>query len=181
MSWIENFESINVNYKLFYREDITHIKFRYIYVNNDDNNIEKIKEEVITLRTPNYISREELLGLIKKHNKFANKSYTILSIVKHNVTIEPEDINYYLACTTPETTFNFLTSIKNIDAIPLEKTIFMFQKLNDITIIFYEKSENNNSNSNNTNNSNQNHTKRIFIKRIHGNKHKHKKTYRKTY
>jgi len=183
ISWIENFESIDVNYKLFYTEDITKIKFRYIYVNNNNNdnnnnnNIEKIKEEVVSLRTPNYISREELIGLIKKHNKFANKSYTILSIVKYNITIEPADIHYYLACSTPETTFNFLTSIKNIDAIPLEKTISMFQRLNDITIIFYEKTENDRKNQ--QQDQYQNQTKRIFIKRIHGNKHK--KTYRKTY
>ena len=35
---------------------------------------------------------------------------------------------------------NFLTVIKNIDAVPFEKTINMLHDLNDIIFIFYEKS-----------------------------------------
>ena len=56
--WIEEFESLDNNYKTFYAEDIMHIKFHYIYINKE-NNIDKVKEETVLLRSPNYISREE--------------------------------------------------------------------------------------------------------------------------
>ena len=35
----------------------------------------------------------------------------------------------------------FLTSVKNIDAIPLKKSITMFEDLNELLIIFNEKLE----------------------------------------
>jgi len=36
---------------------------------------------------------------------------------------------------------NFLVPIKNFDSITFEKTINMFQDLNDLLFIFYEKSD----------------------------------------
>ena len=194
IQWIENFEVIDKKYKKFYNRDIKIIKFHYIYVNNE-NEIEQIKKDKILLKTPNYISREEIIGLIKKNNKIINKSYSVLSILKYNIDISPNDINYYLE---QEKNQEFLKSIINIDAIQLNKSISMFHKLNDITIIFYEKeilntyTINNNSNTifhklNNINNiNNTNNTKNILLnnktKRRHYYNHIYNyktKTYRK--
>lgn len=167
--WIEEFEVLDDNYKEFYAEDVTYIKFHYIYVNSV-NNIEKIKEETVLLRMPNYISREEIIGLLKKNCKLADKSYTVLSILKYNIDIDPTNINYYLKNDIDSNTF--LKSITNIDAIPLEKTITMFQDLNNIIFIFYE-----NDKTHNTAAAASNKTKRIYFNRIYGNK---RRTYRKT-
>jgi hypothetical protein len=64
----------------------------------------------------------------------------------------------------------FLTSIKNIDTIYFDKTIHMFQDLNDLFIIFYEKTKEK---------QNENHsiTKKILLKSHYS----HKKTIRKQY
>lgn len=168
--WIEEFESVDNNYKTFYTEDIQHIKFHYVYVNKE-NNIDKVKEETFLLRTPNYISREELIGILKKNNKLSDTNYTVLSILKYNIDIEPADVAHYIKNNVEQDdAYDFLKSVKNIDAIPLNRSISMFQDLNDITIIFYEKSINDDRNM-------HNYTKRIYIKTIRANK---RRTYRKT-
>jgi len=169
--WIDDFESLDEDYKAFYTEDVTYIKFNYIYVNKESD-IEKIKEETILLKEPNYISREEIIGILKKNCKSADKTYTVLSILKYNIDVEPTEIYHFLK--TEQGDDPFLKSIKNIDAIPLEKSISMFQDLNEIMIIFYEKSE---DNKNMLSTKGLNQTKRIYLNTIRGSK---KRTYRKT-
>ena len=167
--WIEDFELQDKNYESFYTEDINHINFHCIYVNRN-NDIEKIKEEKLLMKTPNYISRDEMIGILKKNSIINNKRYIVLSIVKYNINLEPSDINFFLK-PSKHLDSTFLTSVTNIDAIPLEKSISMFQDLNDIFIIFSEitkKKEHRGNSSNNTN------TKRIYINRTKG----HKKTIR---
>ena len=68
-----------------------------------------------------------------------------------------------------------MQSIKNIDAIVFDKTIGLFQDINDLLIIFYEKKEasniinnernvNNMNNMNNMNNINTINTRKIYLK-----------------
>jgi|LauGreDrversion4_1035100.scaffolds.fasta_scaffold37078_3 hypothetical protein len=180
MKWIEEFESLDENYKAFYSEDITYINFNYIYVNKE-NDVEKVKKETLLLKDPNYISREEIIGILKKNYKVSDKQYTILSILKYNINLEPSDIQHFLKKpSNPNqnpnhaTENSFLNSIQNIDAIPLEQSISMFQDLNEIFIIFYEKTD---ADKNTSPTRGHNHTKRIYLKTIRTNK---KRTYRKT-
>lgn len=169
--WIDDFESLDEDYKEFYTQDVSYIKFNYIYVNKD-NDIEKIKEETILLKELNYISREEIIGILKKNCKNANKTYTVLSILKYNIDVDPTEIYHFLK--TDQEEDQFLKSIKNIDAIPLEKSISMFQDLNEIVIIFYEKT---NNIKHLAANKALSQTKRIYLKTIRRSK---KRTYRKT-
>jgi hypothetical protein len=184
MKWIEEFESLDENYKAFYSEDITYINFNYIYVNKE-NDVEKVKKETLLLKDPNYISREEIIGILKKNYKVSDKQYTILSILKYNINLEPSDIQHFLKKPrnpnpnpNPNPNYitdnSFLNSIQNIDAIPLEQSISMFQDLNEIFIIFYEKTD---ADKNTSPTRGHNHTKRIYLKTIRPNK---KRTYRKT-
>lgn len=165
--WIEEFESLDNKYKMFYKENINNIKFKYVYVNKD-NNIEKIKEEILLLKQINLISREEMIEIIKKKCSFIDKTFSVLSILKYNFDVEPSDINHYMK----ENETSLLTLIKNIDNIPLNKTIQMFQDLNEIIIIFYEKINHE---------KNLNLTKKIFIRNKNADKNmiKRRKTYRK--
>ena len=135
IKWIEEFESLDENYKAFYSEDITYINFNYIYVNKE-NDVEKVKKETLLLKDPNYISREEIIGILKKNYKVSDKQYTILSILKYNINLEPSDIQHFLKKpSNPKpsnpnpnpnpnyiTDNSFLNSIQNIDAITKEKS-----------------------------------------------------------
>lgn len=170
--WIEEFESLDDKYKMFYKENINNIKFKYVYVDKD-NNIEKIKEEILLLKQINLISREEMIEIIKKNCSFIDKTFSVLSILKYNFDVEPSDINHYMK-ENEMSLYNdsLLILIKNIDNIPLNKTIQMFQDMNEIIIIFYEKTNHQ---------KNLNLTKKIFIRDKNADKNiiKRRKTYRK--
>ena len=155
--WIEDFELQDKKYESFYTEDINHINFHCIYVNRN-NDIEKIKEEKLLMKTPNYISRDEMIGILKKNSIINNKRYIVLSIVKYNINLEPSDIHFFLK-PSKNLDSTFLTSVKNIDAIPLERSISMFQDLNDIFIIFSETVEKSTKIDTKT----LNNTRRVYI------------------
>lgn len=134
-SWITEFESAELDYKQYYKEDLQSIRLHCIYINRN-NDIDKIKEEKVFMQKPNCLSRGQILSIIKKNNVYRNIKYTILSILKYNITLEPENLKTFIKSNS---NCEFLTSIKNIDAIHFDKTISMFQDLNDLFIIFYEK------------------------------------------
>jgi len=134
--WINNFEKTDKLYQDFYKDDLYYTNLQIIYVNRD-NEIEKMKQETILMCKPNYISKEEMFEILKNHLNDNERRYRLLSILKYNITLEPDDVAGFMKSDNND---NFLTVIKNIDAVPFEKTINMLHDLNDIIFIFYEKS-----------------------------------------
>ena len=65
--WINNFEKTDKLYQDFYKDDVYYTSLRIIYVNRK-NEIEKIKEETFLMTSPNTISREEILEILKKNS-----------------------------------------------------------------------------------------------------------------
>ena len=164
--WINNFEKTDKLYQDFYKDDLYFVNLKYIYINRS-NEIEKIKMESFLMSSPNYITREEILQIIKKSTIDDDRRYSLLSILKYNITLDTDDINQFLNSNEER---NFLITVKNIDAVPFEKTISMLQDLNDLILIFYEKSQElKKANPNNT-------TKKIYL---HSNTNK--KTIKKRY
>lgn len=161
-SWIHNFEKIDKPYEEYYKDNIYYVTINIIYVNKE-NNIEKINQEVFLMQKPNLISREEIIGIIKRNstiNDNISNKYSFLSMVKYNFILNPEDVNTFLKSTEIDYYNNsYFTILKHIDNIVFEKTINMFQDLNTLIIIFYEK-DNNIKNNTNTNNC----TKKIYLR-----------------
>jgi hypothetical protein len=93
-----------------------------------------------------------------------------LSILKYNITLDAEDIKNFVLEPNEERTY--LKVIKNIDAIPLEKTINMLHDLNDVIFIFYEKSTELKEVNSNTS------TKKIYLRSLSSNKKTIKKQYK---
>jgi hypothetical protein len=168
-TWLQEFENIDNEYKNYYSEELQFIKIHSIYVDKD-NSIEKVKEEKVLLKSPGILQKEELLGIIK-HNSFSNEfKYSLLSILKFNINILPENLNTYLRSKNENIGSLFLQSIKNIDSIRFEKSISLFHDINEIIIIFYQPNYKEYLiNSNHHNNSS---TKKIFIKSIKKTKRK---------
>lgn len=168
LSWIDEFEKIDNEYKIYYTEDVAFIKIHSIYV-NAKNEIDKIKEEKIILKTPNILQKEELLSIIK-HNSFSNQlKYSLLSVLKYNINLEPAHLNTFLRNKNPDLGTPFLHSIKYLDSVHFDKTITMFQDINELIIIFHQKIY-----KNLLLNGNTKFTKKIFI-----NSNTKKKTKRK--
>jgi len=160
--WIDEFEKIDNKYEMFYTEDINYVSLHFIYINSESN-IQAIKEEKFFMMKPNLISREEVIGILKKNSFHNNKRYTVLTILKYNFDLAPPDVEHFLSSTN---TPSYLSVIKNIDEIPLNKTIEMFQDLNDILILFYEKPASTVKNG----------TKRVYLSKHNA----HRKTLRQT-
>ena len=166
--WIQEFENLDNEYKSYYTEELSFIRIHSIYVNND-NDIEKLREEKIILKIPGFLQKEELLSIIK-HNSYSNDiKYSLLSILKFNINIEPSNLNNFLRSKDKNIGSFFLQSIKNIDTIKFDKSISLFHDINEIIIIFHEKINKQNIGSFSNN----------FTKKIRINTNSKKKTRRK--
>jgi len=163
-SWINDFENNDKPYSEFYKDDIYTINMNIIYVNKS-NDIEKVTEEVFFLQNPNIISREEIIGIIKKKSLTSNNNYSLLSIIKYNITLNPEDINIFLNSKKfDHYNDTFFSTLKNIDTITFDKSIITFQDLNTLFLIFYEKEKVRSNDANNT--------KKIYLRRRLNSKNK---------
>ena len=166
--WIRNFEKIDTLYQDFYTDDVYYINLQFIYVNRS-NEIEKIKTEIFLMSTKNYITREEILQILKRGTSISDKRYSLLSILKYNILLEPEDIKHFF---TSKEERNFMISVNNIDAITFDKTISVLQDLNELIIIYYEKSNELKKKNPNTD------TKKIMLRSLSSRKKTIKKQYK---
>ena len=175
--WIHNFEKSDLLYKDFYTDDVYYTNLHLIYINKNSE-IENIKEEKFIMKVPNIITKEDIIGILKRNSTNNSKQYFLLSLLKINIDLVPTDIRYFLKDDNNlKFSDSFLTPNKNIDDIIFKKTINMFQDLNDILIVFYERTEIKNNQHINQHN-NHNSTKRVYLNNIHN---KHSKTYKKQY
>jgi hypothetical protein len=162
-TWLQEFQNLDNEYKNYYTEELSFIRIHSIYLNSNSE-IEKISEQKILLKTKGILQKEELFSIIK-HNSFSNNiKYSLLSILKFNINIEPIHLNNFLKNKDNKIGTSFLQSIKNIDSIKFDKSISMFHDINNILIIFHKKISKDNNNR----------TKKIFI-----NSNTKKKTKRK--
>jgi hypothetical protein len=166
--WINDFDKTDKLYQDFYKDDLYYMNLKFIYINRN-NEIEKIKEETFLMSSPNYISREEILKILKVTAFDSERRYSLLSILKYNFVLDTEDVKHFLISNQE---IKYLTVVKNIDAIAFEKTISMFQDLNDLVFIFYEKS--NELKKKDINNS----TKKVYIETFSNNRKTIKKRYK---
>jgi hypothetical protein len=152
-TWLQEFEKLDNEYKNYYTEELSFIRIHSIYVNSD-NEITKIKEQKMMLKTPSTIYKEELFDIIKHNSFFCNIKYSLLSILKFNLNIEPINLTNFLKNKDKNIGNSFLQPNKHIDTIKFDKSISMFHDINDIIIIFHHKI---------TSHIPSNRTKKIFI------------------
>lgn len=164
VSWIHNFEKDDKYYSRFYKEDVSYIKTQCIYVNNN-NEIQCVKQDKFFMNLSNQLTKEDVFNILVKNSYNNNKRYTLLSILKYNIDLEPINVKHFLQKNIDKN--KFLTQHKNIDSISFNKTIRMFKDLNCIFLIFSEK----NISGKNTCNNN--------TKRVHFHSSQHRKTYKK--
>jgi hypothetical protein len=158
-SWLHEFEKIDKEYNTYYTEDLLFVRVNYVYVNTCQE-ITNLGEDKYIFKTPNVLTKEDLIGLIKRNNIVNNKKYSLLSILKYNINIEPHNLKTFFRSKNKHIGQTYLQSVKHIDNIVFDKTISMFQDLNNIMIIFIEKDT---STDRNKSNNLYNVTKRIYI------------------
>ena len=142
-TWINEFEALEKDYNSYYNEDLSFIYINYVYVNNQ-NEIINISKDKYLFKTPGVLTREELVGLIK-HNTIHNSvKYSLLSLLKYNIDFEPINLKTFLRSKDKSIGNNYLKSISNIDTIVFEKSISLFHDINNLFIIFIDKSSSTN-------------------------------------
>lgn len=136
-SWLDEFDKIENEYKNYYCEPLEFIHLNCLYLNNE-NEITYIHEEKVIFNSPGVLSREEMVGLIKRNSFFNETKYALLSILVFNINIEPENLKTFFRSSN-QSGSSFLNSVNNIDSITFDKSISMFHDINNLYFIFYEK------------------------------------------
>ena len=179
-SWITNFERLESEYNIFYKDKVTKISSFSLYINKD-NDIVKIKKDKISSMINNTVNKNNLLYQIKNDNIYNNIKYKLISILKFNIDIDTLDINNFLRENTKisdsklENFHNiessYLNIVENINDVRFNDTINIFQDINAIFFIYYNNLESN---------QNQNYAShKINTKRVYMNYKKQRKTKRK--
>ena len=137
ISWIKQFEEEDSKYTDFYAENVHFVHLRIIYINKNSEII-KVKQEQFHLLNPNYISRDELLFIIKNNCAHDAKKYDILSIAKFNIDLSPLDLKSFIKSKDDLLGEIYLTPLSHVYPVTLEKTITMLQDLNELLIVFYD-------------------------------------------
>ena len=154
--WIENYETQELDYNDFYKDDIKYINIYSLHINRHLI-LESINEENFILEEKNILKKYELISIINKYKK--DKKIKLLSILKYNINLDSDNVFEYLKQKTEDNLF--LESVKSIDNINFDPSISMFEDLNSLFFIFVE-----------TNSIEKSQTKRIFL---HSNKKKTRK------
>lgn len=158
---IDEFEKDDQLYNDFYKDQIEQIDLYILYVDNN-NDLFHIKKDTATLNNGK-LEKADLKNLIRQYINYQNKKYRLISLLKWNITIEPEEISSYLK---NDKEFDFIKSIRNISSIQFEDSINLFHNLNSLYLVFHERWK-----------LLENKTKKIYLnKKLMKNKTRSKKT-----
>jgi hypothetical protein len=192
--WLRDFKEQEQNYNDFYKIKPTSIKMYFLYVNSH-NVVEFFKNDTYLLNEQQDIAnnailhKDVLLSIIKNNMQLNGNNYKLISLLKFNLDVEPEDIiNMTL---NKQDGTEYLSSEKEIKDILFYDTICILQDINSLFFVYQHKltinenhsnsnSNNNNSNSNrnrNINNHNKTHknVKKIYLNDIKSSNNSNKK------
>jgi hypothetical protein len=133
-TFIDEFEKDDNLYIDFYKDQIEQIELYILYVDNN-NDLFHIKKDTATLNNGK-LEKADLKNLIKQYINYQNKKYRLISLLKWNITIEPEEISNYLK---NDKEFDFIKSIRNINSVEFEDSINLFHNLNSLYLVFHER------------------------------------------
>lgn len=176
-SWVNEFKEEEKEYNDFYKEKVDNITLFFLYVNKEKE-LESISKEPYLLEDENgLITKDQLVTIIKKrqekhlngtinnnnsntnnHLKNNIKKYKLISLYRYNPCLDSEDVNSFIERNdynnlNKNKNDNFFFPEKYLNDIVFDDTITIFQDLNSLFFIYYEKEikpENNNNNNNNT-------------------------------
>lgn len=163
VDWINKFEDEEKVYEKFYPDKVKSIKIFSLYVNKECI-LDKVKETNYDLVNENILRKIELIRLIKERKQDDGVKYKLISLIKHNVDLKPEEIKGYVLNNKE---YKFIDNLRELRDINFYDTIGMFEDLNSIFLVYYEFNEK----------LKQNKTKKIYFN--HSNHSSHRKTKRK--
>ena len=132
--WIKEYKDIEELYSDFYKEEIKVVPIYYLYINRNSD-LFHIKKNIIELSN-NILEKNIIISILKKNMIYNKKKYRPISILKYNLTISPQDVEYYTKNTNK---FTFLESEKKINDIKFSNSISLFNDINGIYFVLHEQ------------------------------------------
>nr|QFG74909.1 MAG: hypothetical protein [Megaviridae environmental sample] len=124
-------EDINIEeYQV--HSSVDKIKLYCLYICSDLT-LEKITTTEIQLNTKNKLTKAEIKYLIKLNDRLSNDKFKLITIFKHNVNNEAQNI------VNGEDISSFLDKQTKIDDITFEKTSKVFMDLNSLFFLYFKK------------------------------------------
>ena len=163
-SWIDDYEDIEKKYEMFYKENIASLNATLIYVNSNLE-IEKISQRDIELKNYNVVSKDEILELVNSNSCVGNIKYKLLSLLTYNISLTHNELKGFLESDINNGGYDsFLHSLTSLQDIQLTPSIQLFQDINSLVVVYYEKTESMTTSKKETRSaSKQNTTKKIYI------------------
>ena len=95
-----------------------------------------MSENKLLLNTSALITKEELLSAITRFSYCNNIKYKLSSALIYNIDLGPENLKTFLQSKDPKKADSFLTALKSLDDIVLNKSISLFHDINQLVIIY---------------------------------------------
>ena len=159
-SWISDFEREDSLYKDFYKDTVESVRLYFLYTNRL-NELFHVKKET-HLISEGCLPKKQLVSLIREHRCHDGKKFVPLSILTHNIDLDPRDIHDFIAAPGQ---YPFLKPETSIKDIVWKDTITLLHPLNSLYVVFKEKW-----------NTGKDSTRKIYIR---SKKLKHRKTKKK--
>ena len=149
-NWIKEFENQEKVYDQFYPNKVDKIKIYSLYVNKECV-LDKVKEINYNLDIPNVLKKLDLLRIIKEKKQDEGINYKLISLIKYNVDLKPNEVKKYIL---EQNEYRFIDYLRELKDIHFYDTVDMFEDLNSIFLVYYEFNEK----------LKQNKTKKIYFK-----------------
>lgn len=154
------FEKSIEQYYDFYKCNIDSILTQFIYI-DEHNNVSHIQNSVLTLNTPNFISSEQLINVISKHNYFENRRYSLDTILLFLFDMNTDELlNFTFDESSDCSDSIFTTKIVKLSHINLSPCVKLLQDTHRLTFLFKQKQKHIH-NTNNLTNKNKHREHRI--------------------
>jgi len=141
--WLRDFKEQEKDYNDFYKEKPTSINLYFLYVNNQNvveffkNDKYLLNQEHIAKSDNAILQKDVLLSIIKNNISLNGRNYKLISLLKFNLDVEPEDIiNMTL---DKQTGSEYLSSEKEIKDIVFYDTICIFQDINSLFFVYQDR------------------------------------------
>jgi len=144
ISWIDTHERENNINQNYYREPMSEITMKCIYINKHSE-IEDVVSETYDITScgkenESVITKEEILYFIQRKKQLDNSKYSLMDILIYCVDMEPEHIqNYSKNENNSEISEKFLCVHSVFNEIVLPDSIFIFHSVNAVYFIFKER------------------------------------------
>jgi hypothetical protein len=144
ISWIDTHERENNINQNYYREPMSEITMKCIYINKHSE-IEDVVSETYDVTScgkenESVVTKEEILYFIQRKKQLDNSKYSLIDILIYCVDMEPEHIqNYAKNENNSEISEKFLRTHSIFNEIVLPDSIFIFHTVNAVYFIFKER------------------------------------------